>query len=157
MKRAVLIAVGLCAALGAVSFEAGAADAKPIRIGALFSVTGPASFLGAPEEKTVRMLADKLNAEGGILGRKVEVIVKDTQGSPEKAVSFAKQLIEEERVLAIIGPSTTGETMQIKGLCENQMILVSCAAAEAITNPVARYVFKTPQRTARRSRGSITR
>lgn len=147
MKRAVLIAVGLCAALGAVSFEAGAADAKPIQIGALFSVTGPASFLGAPEEKTVRMLADKLNAEGGILGRKVEVIVKDTQGSPEKAVSFAKQLIEEERVLAIIGPSTTGETMQIKGLCEeNQMILVSCAAAEAITNPVARYVFKTPQK-----------
>ena len=118
MKRAVLIAVGLCAALGAVSIEAGAADAKPIRIGALFSVTGPASFLGAPEEKTVRMLADKLNAEGGILGRKVEVIVKDPQGSPEKAVSFAKQLLDEERVLAIIGPSITGETMQIKELCE---------------------------------------
>ncbi len=147
MKKAVLIALGLCAAIGAVSIEAVAADAKPIRIGALFSVTGPASFLGAPEEKTVRMLAEKVNAEGGVLGRKVEVIVKDTQGSPEKAVSFAKQLIEEERVLAIIGPSTTGETMQIKGLCEeNEMILVSCAAAEAITNPVAKYVFKTPQK-----------
>lgn len=150
MKRAVIIAMGLCMLLGVVSFQksaAAAASAKPIKIGALFSVTGPASFLGAPEEKTVKMLEEKINAAGGVLGRKIQVIVKDTQGSPEKAVSFAKQLIEEEQVLAIIGPSTTGETMQIKGLCEeNKMILVSCAAAESITNPVAKYVFKTPQK-----------
>jgi len=75
------------------------------------------------------------------------LIIKDTGGNPEKAVSFAKQLIEEEKVLAIIGPSTSGETMQIKGLCEEEkMILVSCAAAEVIVNPVAKYVFKTPQK-----------
>jgi branched-chain amino acid transport system substrate-binding protein len=149
MKLSVIVAIGLCVLLGVAFFprSAAAADAKPIKIGALFSVTGPASFLGAPEKKTAQMLAEKINAEGGILGRKVQVIVKDTQGSPEKAVSFAKQLIEEERVVAIIGPSTTGETMQIKALCEeNEMVLVSCAAAEAITNPVAKYVFKTPQK-----------
>ncbi len=120
---------------------------RPIKIGAIFSVTGPASFLGAPEAKTAQMLVDQLNAEGGVLGRKVQLILKDSGGSPEKAVSFAKQLIEEDNVLAIIGPSTSGETMQIKALCEEeQMILVSCAAAEVIVNPVAKYVFKTPQK-----------
>ncbi|MFO7975212.1 MAG: ABC transporter substrate-binding protein [Candidatus Hydrogenedentota bacterium] len=149
MKRSMIVAMGVCILFGMVSFQppAAAAEGKPIKIGALFSVTGPASFLGAPEKKTAEMLAEKINAGGGLLGREVQVIVKDTQGSPQKAVSFAKQLIEEEKVVAIIGPSTTGETMQIKALCEeNEMVLVSCAAAEAITNPVAKYVFKTPQK-----------
>ncbi len=124
-----------------------AADSKPIKIGALFSITGPASFLGAPEEKTARLLVEKLNAAGGVNGHTLELVVKDTGGVPEKATSFARQLIEEEHVLAIIGPSTSGETMQIKALCEeNKTILVSCAAAEVIVNPVAKYVFKTPQK-----------
>jgi branched-chain amino acid transport system substrate-binding protein len=124
-----------------------AADLKPYKIGALFSITGPASFLGAPEEKTTRMFVEKLNASGGIQGRKVELIIRDTGGNPEKAVSFARQLIEENQVCGIIGPSTSGETMQIKALCEeNKTVLVSCAAAEVIVNPVARYVFKSPQK-----------
>ena len=123
------------------------AASGPIKIGALFSITGPASFLGAPEEKTARMFVEKLNASGGIQGRKVELVIKDTGGSPEKAVSFARQLIEEEKVSAIVGPSTSGETMQIKALCEeNKTVLVSCAAAEVIVNPVAKYVFKSPQK-----------
>lgn len=93
------------------------------------------------------MLIDQINAKGGINGQKLELVLKDSGGSPEKAVSFAKQLIEEEKVLAIVGPSTSGETMQIKALCEeNQMLLVSCAAAEVIVNPVAKYVFKVPQK-----------
>ena len=50
-------------------------------------------------------------------------------------------------MLAIIGPSTSGETLKIKNLCEEaQTLLISCAAAEAIVNPVARHVFKTPQK-----------
>ncbi|HRY49053.1 MAG TPA: ABC transporter substrate-binding protein [Candidatus Paceibacterota bacterium] len=146
MKKTLGLLAGFVAMLGCA--EMWAADtSKPIKIGALFSVTGPAAFLGAPEAKTARMLTDQINARGGVLGRKLELVVKDTGGSPEKAVSFAKQLIEEEQVLAIIGPSTSGETMQIKGLCEeNKMILISCAAAETIVSPVARYVFKTPQK-----------
>lgn len=120
---------------------------KEIKIGAIFAETGGASFLGAPEAKTARMLVERINANGGINGLPVKLIIKDSAASPEKAISFAKQLIEEDRVLAIIGPSTSGETMQIKELCEkSQTVLVSCAAAEAIVNPVARYVFKTPQK-----------
>ena len=121
--------------------------AETIKIGAIFAVTGPAAFLGAPEKKTAEMLVEEINAKGGVLGRQIELIVKDSQGSPEKCVSFTKQLIDEDRVVAIIGPSTSGETMQIKELCEeNQTVLVSCAAAEVIVKPVAKYVFKTPQK-----------
>ena len=118
-------------------------SAEPIKIGALLAETGPASFLGAPEAKTLRMLVEDLNAKGGVNGRKIELIIKDTQASPEKAVSFAKQLIDEEKVFAVIGPSTSGETMQIKNLAEESKTpLLSCAAAEVIVNPVAKYVFK---------------
>ena len=118
-----------------------------IKIGAILAVTGPASFLGAPEAKTLQMLADEINAKGGIKGSKIELIIKDSGGSPEKAISFAKQLIEEDKVLAIIGPSTSGETMKIKNIAEEgKTILLSCAAAEVIVNPVAKYVFKTPQK-----------
>jgi len=121
--------------------------AEPLKIGAILSVTGPASFLGAPEAKTLEMLVAETNKKGGVQGRQVQLIIKDSGASPEKAFSFAKQLIEEEKVFAIIGPSTSGETMKIKAVAEaGKTILMSCAAAEAIVNPQAKYVFKTPQK-----------
>ena len=126
---------------------AGVQAAEPIRVGAILAVTGPASFLGGPESKTLTMLAEEVNAKGGINGHKVELYIMDSGANPEKAVSFAKQLIEEKKVLAILGPSTSGETMKIKGIAEEgKTILLSCAAAEVIVNPVAKWVFKTPQK-----------
>jgi branched-chain amino acid transport system substrate-binding protein len=126
---------------------AGVQAAEPIKVGAILAVTGPASFLGGPESRTLKMLAEEVNAKGGINGHKVELIIMDSGANPEKAVSFAKQLIEEKKVLAILGPSTSGETMKIKGIAEEgKTILLSCAAAEVIVNPVAKWVFKTPQK-----------
>ncbi|HON90579.1 MAG: ABC transporter substrate-binding protein [Phycisphaerae bacterium] len=122
-------------------------DTTPIKVGAIFAVTGPASFLGAPEAKTVEMFVEKINQAGGLHGRKIELLIRDSGGSPEKAISMARQLIDEEKVLAILGPSTSGETLQIKNICqEAQTILLSCAAAEEIVIPMASYVFKTPQK-----------
>ena len=122
------------------------AQGGTIKVGAILGVTGPASNLGAPEAKTLEMLVELTNAAGGIGGRKVELVLKDSGANPEKAISFTRQLIEEEQVLAIIGPSTSGETLKIKDICEeNQTILLSCASGEAIVNPVAKLVFKTPQ------------
>src|SRR5574342_1079224 len=118
-----------------------------IKVGAVLAVTGPASFLGLPEARTLEMLSEQVNAKGGLHGKKVQLIVKDTGASPEKAISFAKQLIEEDKVFAIIGPSTSGETMAIKNIAqEGKTLLLSCAAAEVIVQPVASYVFKTPQK-----------
>jgi branched-chain amino acid transport system substrate-binding protein len=143
MRLLKLMAVAACViALSAAPVMA----AGSIKVGAILSVTGPASFLGAPEAKTLEMLVADINAKGGVNGTKIELVVKDSGGSPEKAVSFAKQLIDEEKVFAIIGPSTSGETMAIKNIAEEgKTILLSCAAAEVIVNPLAKYVYKTPQ------------
>ncbi len=145
MKR--ISTPALAAALAVAASARTASAEEPIKIGALLSVTGPASFLGAPEARTLEMLAAELNAQGGVAGRKVQLVVKDTAGSPEKAISFAKQLIDEEQVFAIIGPATSGETLAVKGIAaEGNTLLLSCAAAEAIVNPVSPWVFKTAQK-----------
>ncbi|WP_456385379.1 ABC transporter substrate-binding protein [Desulfolithobacter sp.] len=141
MKKIVLGSMALCL------LAAPAAFAGEIKVGAIFAVTGPASFLGAPEARSAQMVVDEINASGGINGDKIDLIIKDSGASPEKAISFAKQLIEEEKVLALIGPSTSGETMKIKMIAEQgKTPLISCGAAEVIVNPVAGYVFKTPQK-----------
>ena len=124
-----------------------AAMAETVKIGAILAVTGPASFLGGPEARTLEMLVEQTNAAGGINGMPVEMIIKDSGANPEKAISFAKQLIEEDQVVAVLGPTTSGETMKVKKIFEQaQTPLISCAAAEVIVNPVAQYVFKTPQK-----------
>ena len=123
-----------------------AAWAENLKIGALLAVTGPASFLGGPEARTLEMMAEQINAAGGIGGKKLEMVIRDTAGNPEKAISLGKQLLEEEKVLAVIGPSSSGETMAIKKIFEDGATpLISCAAAEVIVNPLASWVFKTPQ------------
>jgi branched-chain amino acid transport system substrate-binding protein len=124
----------------------GIASAKTLKIGAILSVTGPTAFLGKPEANTLEMLVEAINDAGGINGDKVELIIKDSAGQKEKAVSYAKQLIEEEKVFAILGPTRTGSTLAIKSLCEKSgTLLISCASSKKIVDPVGRYVFKTPQ------------
>jgi branched-chain amino acid transport system substrate-binding protein len=120
-------------------------SAQTMRIGALFAVTGPASFLGEPEKKTLEMLVKDVNAKGGIKGNKLELVVYDTGGDLTKAKQLANKLIKDDKVLAIIGPSTTGETMAIIDDVEKAGIpLISCAAGIKITDPVKKWVFKTP-------------
>jgi branched-chain amino acid transport system substrate-binding protein len=139
-----------CAAAATLLLAASHSPAQgkePLRVGALLSVTGPAAFLGAPEARTLEMLVQDLNARGGVEGRRIELLLKDTGGDPAKAISFAKQLVDEEQVFAIIGPATSGETMAVKQIAEqSRTLLISCAAAEAIVSPVARWVFKTAQK-----------
>jgi branched-chain amino acid transport system substrate-binding protein len=140
MKRGILVVLA-CLALVA------GAGAQAVKIGAIFAITGPAAYLGAPEDKTARLYVENLNKAGGINGKKVELIIKDSGGSAEKALSFAKQLVEENGVVAVIGPTTSGESIAIKDYMEKAGVpLISCAAAEAIVVPVAKYVFKTPQK-----------
>jgi len=148
MRRKAIVVIAAAAIASFFGTAAFAAD-NVVKLGAILAVTGPAAYLGGPEARTLEMLVADTNKAGGILGRQVQLIVKDSQGSAEKAVSFAKQLVEEEEVLAIIGPSTSGESMSLKGYCDqNETILISCAAAETIVSPVAKWVFKTPQNDA---------
>jgi branched-chain amino acid transport system substrate-binding protein len=140
-RRAVAVFVGASLALGA---QAALAQA-PIKIGAFLSVTGPASFLGDPEAKTLKLYAEKVNAAGGVNGRKLEVVVYDSAGDARQAVTFARRLIEEDKVDIIVGGSTTGETMAVVPLAEEAQIpFISLAGASVIVEPVKKWVFKMP-------------
>jgi len=123
--------------------------AAPIKIGALFAVTGPAAFLGEPERNTAKMVVDEINKAGGVKGRKLELVVYDTAGDATKAVQLATKLIKDDKVVAIIGPSTTGETMAVIPVAEKEQVpLISCSAGSKITDPVKKWVFKTAQNDA---------
>jgi branched-chain amino acid transport system substrate-binding protein len=133
LAAAVMLAVGVAAAQ------------EPIRIGSFVSATGPASFLGDPEQKTLELYVERVNAAGGILGRKLELVVYDDAGDAEKARTFAKRLVEQDRVDVIVGGSTTGTTMAAVPIAEQaQLPFVSLAGAVVIVEPTKKWVFKTP-------------
>ena len=141
MKRLIAVLIGCMTVL----HTGMALAAGTVRIGALFSVTGPASFLGEPEKNTLEMLVKDINEKGGIKGTKIELIIYDTQGDSTKAKQLVNKLIKNDKVVAIIGPSTTGDTMAIIEDVEKAGIpLISCAAGIKITEPVKKWVFKTP-------------
>lgn len=118
---------------------------EPIRIGSFLAVTGPAAFLGDPEQKTLELYVEKLNAAGGLLGRKLQLHSYDSAGDAEKARGFVKRLIEQDKVDLIVGGSTTGETMAAVPLAEAAGVpFVSLAGAVVIIEPVKKWVFKTP-------------
>jgi branched-chain amino acid transport system substrate-binding protein len=134
----VMAALGLTAAAAARAQE-------PIRIGAFLSVTGPASFLGDPELKTLELYVERLNAAGGLLGRKLQLVAYDDAGDAEKARTFVKRLLEQDKVDVIVGGSTTGATMAAVPLAEAAGVpFVSLAGAVVIVEPVKKWVFKTP-------------
>ncbi len=119
---------------------------EPLKIGGIFAVTGPASALGEPEADTARMLEEQINAEGGIDGRPLQIIIRDTKGDETEGLAAVKELVDREEVLAIVGPSRSGTTLGIIETVEQAEVpLVSCAAASKITNPVKTWVFSTPQ------------
>ncbi len=124
------------------------AGPEPYKIGAIFDSSGPASSLGVPERDTVKMLAEKINAAGGINGRPIELVLEDSESDETKALLKAKKLIQEDKVLAIIGPSTSGTTMSIVPYAQaNNIPLISSAASIKIVEPIKdrKWIFKTPQ------------
>ena len=159
----VLVLVAALLALGGISCSGGEEEATPTpaataiptatpkaayKVGALFSTSGGGSNLGDPEEKTVNMMVEQINAAGGINGHQLEVVFYNTETSTERCATLATRLIEQDNVLAIIGPTTSGESLAIIDTVTTAKIpLVSAAANIGIVTPVAEryWVFKTPQ------------
>ena len=136
---------GALALAGALLGGGPALAQEPIRIGSFLSVTGPAAFLGDPEQKTLEMVIERINAEGGLLGRKLQLVAYDDAGDAEKARTFAKRLLEQDKVDVIVGGSTTGTTMAAVPLVEAAGTpFISLAGAVVIIEPVKKWVFKTP-------------
>ena len=141
LRRFTLItAIGLLALAGA-SHQASA----QIKIGAVLSVTGPASFLGDPEKKTLEIYVEEINAKGGVNGQKLQLVVYDDAGNADNARTFATRLVEEDKIVAMVGGTTTGSTLAMIPVFEDAKIpFISLAGAIQIVEPVRAWVFKTP-------------
>ncbi|MEW6254632.1 MAG: ABC transporter substrate-binding protein [Pseudomonadota bacterium] len=139
--RAVALAAAISTSLGS-SF---ALAADPVKIGSVVSATGPAAFLGDPEAKTLKLYVDELNKKGGLLGRPVELVLYDDGGDANKAKTFATRLVEDDKVIAMVGGTTTGTTMAMIPVFDDAKIpFISLAGAIEIIEPVREFVFKTP-------------
>jgi branched-chain amino acid transport system substrate-binding protein len=150
-RLAIILAILL---VGAMAFSAPAADQKePIKIGAFFALSGPGAPIGTPTKLVAEMVVDKINKAGGINGRKIELVMGDTESDPAKAATIAKKFIHTDKVAAIIGPTATGEGMNVKKIVEEAGIPIFMTVGG---DPVIMggkfgaytYVFKSPQRSS---------
>lgn len=126
----------------------GQGGADSYKIGALFAITGNNSPLGVPERDTALMLEEQINAKGGINGKPVKLVIYDTESDNTKAVTLAKKLIEQDKVLAIVGPTGSGEALAMVDTIDKAGVpWISCAAAIQVVQPVKKWAFMTPQST----------
>ncbi|WP_027193470.1 ABC transporter substrate-binding protein [Megalodesulfovibrio gigas] len=124
-------------------FSLPAHAAEPIKVGLVVSASGPAAFLGEPEKNTAVMLVDAINAKGGVLGRPIELVIYDDETDVNKCVLAVDKLLKKDKVVAVVGPTTSGNTLAVMPKFEPAKVpLISMSAAEKITSPVNPWVFK---------------
>jgi branched-chain amino acid transport system substrate-binding protein len=113
------LTLGTAAAVAASGFglaRPALAANEPIRIGWLAALTGPSSAPGVGFNRGVTFAADVINAQGGVKGRKIEIITRDTQGDPTKAVNATQEMISQLKVNAIWGPTNSGESLAVTAI-----------------------------------------
>ena len=111
-RRQALVSAGAAALAGGMAKPAIAAK-EPILIGYLPALTGPSSSTGIGINRGVQLAVQEINAAGGIDGRQIELIVRDTQSDPMKAVNGAAELSRAEKVSAVLGPVNSGESLAV--------------------------------------------
>jgi len=117
----------------------------PIKVGAILSLTGPYAGLGEPEKNTIEMLVERVNSNGGINGRPLEVIIEDDATESAQTVAAASKLIDREEVVALIGATGTGQSMAFREqVVAAEIPNVSIGGGTPITNPLSPWVFQTP-------------
>lgn len=132
----------------------GSAAEQSIKVGAFFALSGPAASIGTPTKLIAQMVVDKINKEGGIDKRPLELVIGDTESDPTKALMEAKRLVENEKVVALIGPTRTDSGMAVKPYLEDTAhipILMTIGGDPVIAGGkfgTFKWTFKTPQRTS---------
>lgn len=118
---------------------------KVWKIGAVFPITGPGSLFGEAGRNSALMFQEEINGSGGIGGVPIEVIIYDDQSSESKAVLSVNKLIDNDKVVAIIGSYLTGPVMAILPVVQKAEIpLIACSGSSPPVEPIRKWVFKTP-------------
>lgn len=138
---------------GTLPTIAQAQDKAPIKVAALIALSGPAAAYGAEERRAIEAVAERTNAEGGIDGQMIELIVRDTKTNPTEAVRLANQVIRDDNVVAIIGATTGSETLAFADAAMRAEVPVfPMVGTQSVTDksrPSAKWVFRmsVPQST----------
>ena len=143
------------AAIAGLSFSPIAlAQSGPIKIGTLTPLTGAGGPYGPVMVKAVKAVIDEVNAAGGVLGRKVELISEDDQTNPEAGVRAARKLIDVDKVSAILGTWASSVTTAVAPLCwESKTFLATVSGADSITQlPHQGYLIRTQPNTTLQGR-----
>ena len=121
--------------------------AEPIKIGVLLPLTGSQARFGQIEKKSFLMAADEINAAGGVNGKKIELIIADTQGNPDAGRAAIEQLIRRDQVPVIGGGFSSSATWATISIAQENKIsfLVNSAAADKITEQGWEYIFRLNQ------------
>ncbi len=144
-RRAALATVAGLSALGTLTLSF-AQDAGPIRIGVLIALSGPAAAYGAEERRAVEAVVNQANAQGGIKGRKIELVVRDTKTNPTEAARLASQVIADDKVIAIIGTTTGSETLAFADAAMRAQVpvfpMVGTPSVTDPEKPYSKWVFR---------------
>lgn len=127
-----------------------AQEGEPIRVGAAYPLTGPAAFNGELAAAGHEMMVEKLNAEGGILGRPVESFVRDSQGTPADATEAARDLITLDNVDFLVGGLTSAEGLAISEVALQEEVVYIAAIPKTVQmseDNFHRYMFRSAANT----------
>ena len=141
--RFMAMVASIAAASAVAAGDARAAD--PIRIGAPFIMSGPGAFTGESSKLALDMLAEEVNAAGGIGGRQIQFVYYDTEGKPDVAVRVINRLIKSDQVHAVLGPIASWEVAAVKQVLETSGTpTLLLASARAFVDPPSKCIFKLP-------------
>jgi branched-chain amino acid transport system substrate-binding protein len=134
-RRQALVSAGV-AALASHLPKPAIAATEPILMGYLPALTGPSSSTGIGINRGVQLAVDEINAAGGIGGKQIEVIVRDTQSDPTKAVNGAAELAKAQKVAVILGPGNSGESLAVVPLlARSNMPQLHGCFVDTLTDP----------------------
>jgi branched-chain amino acid transport system substrate-binding protein len=116
----------------------------PIKVGLIVSLTGNYAPLGSEDKKAVDLAVDQVNAKGGVLGRKIEILFRDDKTLPDQAVLGFND-VKSKKVTAVIGPVFSNSALAVEPLTQREKIpYLSLAPASEQVKPIKSYVFVTP-------------
>ena len=146
-RRQFTTTMGGAIAAGLLAPGAVRAQGAPIKLGSIFSYTGPAAFLGDRMKRSVELFVEEANKKGGLNGRRIELTLYDAGSESTKAVLAAKRLIEQDGVEAIVGDGNRSDIglALIPSVQRAQVPLMSVSGATSLVEPVKdrAWVFKS--------------
>src|SRR5688572_6043605 len=127
----------------AFTFATGLRAADTIKVGEFACLTGKDATFGQSQHKGILLALEEINAAGGVLGKKIEVITEDNQSKPGESATVAKKLLSRDKVVALLGEVTSGRSLEVAPLAQGAKIpMIATGATNAKVTQVGNYVFR---------------